>query len=301
MSHDVIIVGGSFAGLAAALQLARARRRVLVIDAGQRRNRFSHAAHGFLGQDGRAPATIIQEARARMAAYPTATVADAVAEHARPTDTGFEVALADGARHRAAQLILATGVVDELPAIPGLSERWGRSVLHCPYCHGHEVAGGRLGVLATGPLSLHQALLIPDWGAVTFFTNGQITLDADQRALLRDRRVAIEEAPVAGIEGDAPALTGVRLRDGRAVALDALFTSSRVRQASPLAEQLGCALDDGPFGPIIRVDARQRTTVAGVYAAGDAARMMQNISFAVADGAFAGISAHQATVPLPHL
>ncbi|HEX7128415.1 MAG TPA: NAD(P)/FAD-dependent oxidoreductase [Thermodesulfobacteriota bacterium] len=300
MSHDAIVVGGSFAGLSAAMHLARARRRVLVIDAGRPRNRFARASHGFLGQDGRAPAAIIEDARAQVLAYPTARLVRGEATHATPTGDGFEVALASGERVTASRLILATGVEDELPDVPGLKERWGASVLHCPYCHGYEVAGGRLGVLATGAMALHQAMLVPDWGEVTLFTNGAIELDDGRRAALRARGVRIEAEPVEALVGDTPALAGVRLRGGRFVPLDALFTASRTRMASPLAEQLGCAFEEGPFGPVIRTDEFKETSVPGVYAAGDAARARHNATYASADGVTAGIFAHQSLiVPRP--
>ena len=190
--------------------------------------------------------------------------------------------------------MLATGVVDELPDVPGLRERWGASVLHCPYCHGYEVADRRLGVLAVGEMSLHQALLLPDWSAdVTLFTNGAFSPDADQQATLARRGVRTETRGVDALVGDAPELAGVRLQDGEMVELDALFIATRTHMASPLAEQLGCAFDDGPFGPVVRADAKRETTVPGVYAAGDAARVPHNATWASADGVTAGISAHQ--------
>jgi len=300
-TYDVIVVGGSWAGLSAAMQLVRARRRVLVVDAGSPRNRFARSSHGFLGQDGRTPAAILDTARAQVLAYPTAELRRDEATRAAGGDGAFEVVLASGAAARARRLVLATGIVDELPDLPGLRERWGTSVLHCPYCHGYEVADGRLGVLAVGESSVHQALLLPDWSAdVTLFTNGAFEPTAAQREALATRGVRIEPRLLAGLVGDAPTLTGLRLRGagggpdgGEVVALDALFTASRTRMASPLAEQLGCAFDDGPFGPVIRTDARKETTVPGVYAAGDAARAPHNATWASADGVTAGISAHQ--------
>ena len=300
-TYDAIVVGGSFAGLSAAMQLARARRRVLVVDAGRPRNRFSRASHGFLGQDGRSPAAILETARTQVLAYPTAGFRADEATHAEQRGGTFAVALASGVTARARRLVLATGIVDELPDLPGLRERWGTTVLHCPYCHGYEVADGRLGVLAVGEPSVHQALLLPDWSAdVTLFTNGTFEPTAAHRDALATRGVRIEPRPLAGLVGDGPALAGLRLRgadggpDGdEVVALDALFTASRTRMASPLAEQLGCAFDDGPFGPVIRTDARKETTVPGVYAAGDAARAPHNATWASADGVTAGVSAHQ--------
>jgi thioredoxin reductase len=235
-------------------------------------------------------------------AYPTAALRrDEATRAVRRGDGAFEVALASAGSVHARRLVLATGVVDELPDLPGLRERWGVSVLHCPYCHGYEVADRRLGVLGVGETSVHQALLLPDWSAdVTLFTNGAVAPTAAQRDALAARGVRLEPRPVVALVGEAPALAGVRLRagdgapDGDAVVpLDALFTHSRTTIASPLAEQLGCAFDDGPFGPVVRTDAKRETTVRGVYAAGDAARVPHNATWASADGVTAGISAHQ--------
>ena len=292
--YDAVVVGGSFAGLGAALQLARARRRVLVVDAGRPRNRFARTSHGFLGQDGQPPGLILDTARKQVLAYPTVEFRSGEVAAARVRDEGFELTLASGETLTGRRLILATGVVDELPELPGLKERWGVTVLHCPYCHGYEVAGRRLGVLATSELSIHQALLIPDWSDdVTLFTNGAVSIDADQQAALASRGVRVEERLVAEVVGDVPDLEGVRLHDGKVVPVDALFTSARTRLASPLAEQLGCEIYDGPIGPVIRTDERKQTTVPGVYAAGDAARFPHTVSWAVADGVTAGIGAHQ--------
>ncbi|MDF1505955.1 NAD(P)/FAD-dependent oxidoreductase [Roseisolibacter sp. H3M3-2] len=302
--YDAVVVGGSWAGLAAAMQLARARRRVLVVDAGRPRNRFAAHAHGFLGQDGRAPAAVIADARAQVLAYPTAEVRADEARHAAAEGGLFAVALASGATARARRLVLATGIVDELPDVPGLRERWGTGVLHCPYCHGYEVGDRRLGVLAVGEGSLHQALLLGDWSAdVTLFTNGTFAPTAAQRDALAARGVRVPERRVAADVGEAPALAGVVVEgaDGRAVvAVDAVFTATRTHLAGPLAGQLGVAVDEGPMGPIIRTDAKRQTTVPGVYAAGDVARAPHNATWAAADGVTAGVYAHQSlALPAP--
>ena len=300
-AYDVVVVGGSWAGLAAATQLGRARRRVLVVDAGRPRNRFARSSHGFLGQDGRSPAEILETFRGQLLAYPTVRIhAGEVREAVQAGDAGFTVDLSTGESLRARRLILATGVVDELPELPGLAERWGDTVLHCPYCHGYEVADGRLGMLAASEASLHKALLLPDWSAdVTLFTNGAVTPDAGQRAALDRRGVRLETRGVEGVEGDAPSLSGVRLRDGELVPLDALFVDTRNRMASPLAERLGCAFEEGPMGPIVRTDDRRETTVPGVFCAGDAARAPHTATWAAADGVTAGVSAHQSLALAP--
>ena len=297
--HDAVIIGGSWAGLSAAMQLARARRRVLIVDAGNPRNRFAHHAHGFLGQDGRPPAEIRDAARAQVLAYPTAELRQDQATHAQAEGDGFVVRLASGGTIRARRLVLATGVIDELPDVPGVRERWGVTVLHCPYCHGYEVAGQRLGVLATTPHSVHQALLLPDWSSdVTLFTNGVVAPDETERAKLAARGVRIDARAVESLVSDGKsrdslAITGVRVAGGEVVPIEALFVGPRTRIASPLAEQLGCALDEGPSGLFVRTTPRKETTVPGVFAAGDAALATHNASFASADGVMAGVAAHQ--------
>lgn len=292
MKHDVAIVGGSFAGLSAALQLARARRGVVVFDTGQRRNRFADASHGFLAQDGRPPGDIVADARTQLAAYPTVTWAEArVSGIGGDAEAGFEVH-AGGRSWQVRRIVLATGVVDELPAIPGLQERWGRSVFHCPYCHGYELQRGRIGVIATDPASLHQAALLPEWGAVTFLLNGAVTLGEDEARDLAARGVAIEATRVAAIAEEAC----VVLEDGRRLRFAGLFTASRTRPASPLAEQLGCETEEGPLGFFVRTGAMKETSVPGVFACGDLARAAGNVALAVGDGALAGIGAHRSLV-----
>ena len=292
MTVDVIIVGGSYAGISAGLQLGRARRSVLVVDAGQRRNRFAASSHGFLGQDGRDPAEIARVARGELLAYPTVTWRDDPAVAARPVGDGFAIALASGVEVEARRVVLASGVVDELPEVPGLAERWGTHVFHCPYCHGYELGRGRIGVIATTALSIHHALLISEWGETTLFTRGGFEPDAEQARALAARGVAVEAAPVAAIEGDAE----VRLVDGRRLGFAGLFVTSRTRVANPLVGQLGCALEDSPIGAFVQTDAMRETTVRGVFACGDLAVAAGSVAIAVGDGVRAGISAHQSLV-----
>ncbi|MBB3387672.1 thioredoxin reductase [Rhizobium sp. BK275] len=296
MSFEVIVIGGNFAGLSAAMQLARARRRVLLIDAGAPRNRFSHASHGFLGQDGQTPAAIMREGKRQLSLYPTITIRDGEVVQARADGDEFVIGIKGGGEERAARIVLATGISDSLPEIPGLRDRWGRSVLHCPYCHGYEVSGGALGVLATLPLSAHAAMLLPDWGETTYFTQALFEPDEEQLARMTARGVRIERSPIVELLGDNPKLEAVRLTDGRVVPLDAVFVAAKTAMASPIAEQLGCAFDDGPLGPVIRTGDNKETTVRGVFAAGDAASAMHNATLASASGVLAGVHCHQSLV-----
>jgi len=292
MQHDVIIIGGSYAGMAAALQLLRARRKVLVIDAGLRRNRFASHSHGFLGQDGVDPGEIAATARRQLEAYPTLTWIDGTAEAASGTKDDFAVTVAGGERHAARRLLFATGVADGLPEIEGLQERWGKSVFHCPYCHGYELDRGQIGVIASGPMSIHQAQMIPEWGEVTFLTNEAFTLDPEARADLKARKVTIEETPIARIEAHAD----IALTDGRKLSFAGLFTAPHATPATPIAEGLGCEHFETPMGVQIRTQDSKETSLPGAFACGDVARMPHSVSLAVADGAWAGANIHRTLI-----
>ncbi len=296
MRYDAIVIGGSFAGLSAATYIARARRSVCIIDAGAPRNRFATHSHGFLAQDGSNPAAMLATAREQVAAYQTTTFIEGKAIGASGESGAFSVSLENGEVVEAARLVLAYGISDELPDLPGLKERWGKSVIHCPYCHGFEFSDQRLGVLSMSPMSVHQAMLIAEWGPTTLFLNGEAPVDESALADLRKRGVAIEAAPIKALHGEGAALSAIEFADGRTTAVDALYLAVRNRQNSDIAQQLGCEMEDMPFGSIIRTDAQKNTTVSGVYAAGDIARGMQSATFASADGVMAGVAAHQSMV-----
>lgn len=292
---EAIVVGGSFAGLSAAMQLARARRRVLVIDGGKPRNRYAEHAHGFLAQDGRAPHEIMRDASDQLRRYPKVEFFHGQAVAARRADDGesFALDLEDGRTVHGRSVVLATGLRDELPPVAGLQERWGKTVLHCPYCHGYEVGGRPLGVLANHPMSTHQAVILPDWGPTTYFTQGKFEPDEATLAHLKERGVAIERSPIVELLGHAPQLEAVRVADGRVLKLAAIFTAPTLRMASPMAHELGCAFEEGPLGPYIKVDDVKQTSVPGVFAAGDAASPMHNATLASAAGVMAGFGAHR--------
>ena len=296
MRHDAIIIGGSFAGLSAALYIARARRHVCIVDTGSPRNRFAAHSHGFFAQDGSAPGTMLATARSQVAAYPTVSFIEEEATSAAKEADGFSVKLATGDVLEGARLVLAFGISDELPAIPGLAERWGKSVLHCPYCHGFEVSGQRLGVLNVSPMSIHQAMLIAEWGPTTLYLDGASEPDEASLARLEQHGVAIEPAPVRALHGEGAQLSALELGDGRMSGVDALYLGPRTRLNSGIADQLGCELEDGQFGSVIRTDPQRMTTVPGVYAAGDIARSAHNVTWASADGVTAGVAVHRSLV-----
>jgi thioredoxin reductase len=296
MRHDAIIIGGSFAGLSAATYIARARRSVCVVDTGLPRNRFAEHSHGFFAQDGASPHTMLATARSQLAQYPTVTFIDAMATTATKDGDGFSVTLATGGVLDGVRLVLAFGISDELPPIPGLADRWGQSVLHCPYCHGYELSGQRLGVLYITPKSIMQSMLISEWGPTTLFLDGTAEPEPSALAELAKRGVAIEHAPVKALHGVGPRLSSIELVDGRTAEIDALYIGPHTRLNSPIAQQLGCELEDTPLGPIVRVDAERMTTVPGVYAAGDITRGAHTVTWAAADGVTAGLAVHRSLV-----
>lgn len=290
---DVAIIGGSFAGLAAALQLGRASRSVVVIDDGQPRNRTSPAAHGVPGWDGMPPAEILNRFRADLSAYPTVRLLNGCVSDLRGSLDDFTLIAGGSEPIRARRIILAHGVRDILPDIPGLWGSWGRTVLHCPYCHGYEVKGLPLAVLATGPMASHQAhLLHADWSDdVTLLVNGVEGIDADA---LGGAGLKVEHRKPVFITGEEGAQ--VQFGDGKVARFAALFTAPSVDLTGSPAATLGVGLADGPMGTFVRVGPMQQTDAPGVFAAGDLAAPMWNVNFAVGDGARAGTGCHQSLV-----
>ena len=287
---DAVIIGGSFAGLSAALQLARASRSVLIVDDGRPRNRMSPAAHGVPGWDGVPPAEILARFRKDLAAYPTVRFMDDRAAEVSGQLDGFSVTTDRNGSAEARRIILTHGVSDRLPDLPGLAEAWGRTVLHCPYCHGYEVKGQPLAVLATGPMAAHQAhMLRADWSAdVTVLVNGIADLDANGLAAAGIRCEG--RTPIRLLGGD-----GIRVSfaEGPDAVFAAVFTASRIDISNTPADRLGVGMAEGPMGRFVRTGPMQQTDVPGVFAAGDLATPMWNVNFAVGDGARAGTGCHQ--------
>jgi thioredoxin reductase len=288
-AYDVVVIGGGAAGLNGALMLARSRRTVLVVDAGQPRNRPAQAVHGLLGHDGISPAELLERGRNEVRSYGGEVTAGEVTAAGPDADGGFAVALADGRRVRARRLLVASGLVDELPDVPGLRERWGRDVVHCPYCHGWEVRDLAIGVLATGPMSVHQALLFRQLSDdVVYFAN-ETAIDEAQAAQLAARGIGVVDGRVSALAIDDDRLAGVRLADGRVVPRQVVAVGARMVARAGFLRGLGLRASAHPsgMGEHIPADAAGRTEVAGVWAAGNVADLSAQVGAAAAAGALA--------------
>ncbi|MDG6107725.1 NAD(P)/FAD-dependent oxidoreductase [Dactylosporangium aurantiacum] len=283
---DVIIIGGGAAGLSAALVLARARRRVAVVDAGAPRNAPAAHMHGFLGSDGRPPGELLAAGRREVEGYGGELIAGTVTGLSGDVPS-FDVRLADGRRLRARRVLVTTGLRDEIPDVAGARERWGRDLLHCPYCHGYEVRDRRLGVLGGSPEAVTHAHLIRQWSAhLTFFTGGA-ALDQLERARFRARGIAVVEQPVTQLVVEEDRLTGVRLASGDLVPLDAVFVRPRFVANDTLLTAAGCAVTADGW---VAVDAGGRTSVAGLWAAGNAVNPRATVITAAGEGSAAAIA-----------
>ncbi len=269
-AYEVVVVGGGPAGLSATLVLGRQRRRVLLVDAGQPRNAPAAEMHMYLGRDGASPARLLADGRAEVAAYPTVEVGQGRVTLASGHAGGFKLEVEDGPSIEAGRLLLATGVVDVPLDIPGLADRWGTCVFHCPFCHGYETSGKVLAVIGNGFESMLAAYVADRFSTdVVLCTHGPAAMPDAVAEVLATRGVNVVETPVAAIEGGLDDVT-VRFTDGTHLARQAVYHRAPVRPSSELAAQLGCGLlADG----CVEVDEFGRTTAAGVYAAGDGAHL----------------------------
>ncbi|GEK80485.1 NAD(P)/FAD-dependent oxidoreductase [Agrococcus baldri] len=295
---DAIVVGGSAAGLSAALMLGRSRRRVLVIDAGAPRNRFAQHMHGVLGNEGTPPAELVRRGRAEVAAYGV-ELRDGAVERVTTTDAGLAVALAGGATERSRALIVATGITDALPDIPGLAEHWGTGVLHCPYCHGWEVRDRRIGVLAASPMAAHQARLVRQLSdRVVLFSAALGALEPAEEQRLRSRDIEIVAAPVLEVVGDGGTIRGVRTADGRVTEVDAIFTAGAPRPHDAFLAGLDLPRTEQPFGlgSFLTVDQTGRTGHERIWAIGNVVSPMANVPMVMAAGAMTGSAVNGALV-----
>jgi thioredoxin reductase len=305
---DCIIVGGGSAGLSAGLVLGRARRRTLLVDAGKQSNLDARGIGGLLGHDGRPPAELYAMGRRELAAYPSVEIRDAEVLGGKRIGGAFELELHDGRHELTRRVLLATGMEYRLPDLPGLAALWGRSVFHCPFCHGWEVRDRPLAVLARGARGVHSTLLLRAWSDdVVLLTDGPSELEADDRDRLDAAGVAIEERAVVELVGRDGELSAVVFADGARLARRGLLVAAALHQRSALAEQLGAAAA-GP-GPVacnsVAVDPLCRTTAPGVFAGGDVSTQMPQVAAAIAAGSLAATAVVQSLLaddfglPLP--
>lgn len=293
MNH-VIIIGGSFAGLAAALQLGRARRKVIVLDTGLQRNRFAGRSHGVLGHDDKPPSDILAAARQQLARYPAIRMVNARADSISGAIDKFSVLTAEGETLSARRLILSYGVVDQMPDVPGFAENWGTSIIPCPYCDGFEVADQHWGLVWSGPQSMNQVRLFHDWtDRLTVFSNGH-DIPPDIRADLAARQVPLIDGRITEITRRGSHGASIKIDTGPEVAVDVLFAHPRTRPSASLHDALGLATVNTSTGIALKTDERRETSMPGIYAAGDLANPgIPSVTTATWQGAMAGIFAQQ--------
>jgi thioredoxin reductase len=285
-SFDVIIVGGSYAGLSAAMALGRSLRNVLIIDSGMPCNRQTPHSHNFITHDGDTPKQISESARQQVLLYKTVRFHNGLATRATRTDAGFMVETETGEYFAAKKLVFATGITDTMPAINGFAECWGISVLHCPYCHGFEVRHQPLGILANGEIAFEFTKLIHHWSNnLVLFTHGKSALTPEQTKKLAERNITVIEKEITGIAHNNGYIAAIQFSDGSTHAVSALFARVAFHQHCTIPVALGCTLTEQGF---IQVDDLQRTTVSGIYAAGDNTTMFRSVAGAVAAGNKAG-------------
>jgi thioredoxin reductase len=303
---DCIVVGAGAAGLSAALVLGRARQRTLVVDSGRQSNGVAEGIGGLLGQDGRPPAAFYAAGREELNAYPTVELRSGEVVGGERRDGGFVLELADGSHEAARRVLLAIGMEYRFPDLPGIAERWGRSVFHCPFCHGWEVRDRPLGVLDRGPRGVQRALLLSVWSDdVTLLADGPAELADEEAARLDTAGVVIDERRVTELRGPGSTLTAVVFSDGGERACGGLLVPVTLHQRSTLAEQLGAvAADPGPVVvDALEVDEMFHTSVSGLSAAGDASgEKMPSVANAVAAGSSAAaVIVHDLALEAPAL
>lgn len=284
---DVIIIGGSYAGLAAAMALGRALRNVLVIDSGAPCNSSTPHSHNFLTQDGKTPHEITAIARGQLTTYDNIDFYDDWAESAVRTAKGFEITVTDGSQFTAKKIVFATGIKDLLPQIKGFAECWGKSVLHCPYCHGYEARFESTGILGNGDYGFEFSALISNWtNDLTLFTDGKSSLTASQADKLRAHGISIVEKEIANLDHVNGKLQRINFKDGTTSFVKALYTRVPFQQHCRIPESLGAQLTDDGY---IKIDSSHKTTVEGVFACGDNTTRLRTVANAVSMGTATGM------------
>ncbi len=285
--YDVVVIGGGAAGLSAALVLTRARRSVAVVDAGEPRNAPAAKMQGYLSRDGMAPSDLLAIGRSEVAAYGGQLAGGSVTSVRRRGSSGFEIRLGESLLLGARRVLLTTGLLDELPDVPGVRERWGRDLLHCPYCHGFEVRDQRLGVLGGTPEAVQHALIVRQWSHDVVYFNHTGTLTPTEREQLLARSIGVVEGPVARMVVEHDRLHGVELASGHIVIRDAVFVRPLLVPHSSLLVELGCAVREDGW---VVADPTGRTSVPGVWVAGNAANPRAQVITAAGEGSAAAIA-----------
>ena len=284
---DVIIIGGSYSGLAAAMALGRALRKVLIIDSEKPCNRQTPYSHNFLTQDGKTPKEIATLAKQQVTMYDSVEFFNSLATKVSKTENGFEVQTSSGDIFKSKKLIFATGIKDEMPSIKGFSECWGISVLHCPYCHGYEVRNETTGIFGNGEYGFEFSKIISNWTKdLTLFTNGKSILTVEQSAILERHQIKIMEKEIAELEHINGQLQNIIFKDGSKKSVKAIYTRLPFEQHCPIPEQLGCELTEDGY---IKIDDAHKTTINGIFASGDNVTRMRTVANAVSMGTTTGM------------
>lgn len=290
-NFEVIIVGGSYSGLSAAMSLGRSLRQVLVIDSGLPCNRQTPHSHNFITHDGEKPAVISAKAKIQVDFYDTVQFYNGLAINATKTENSFEIKTQDGQTFTSRKVLFATGVKDLLPEIKGLSECWGISVLHCPYCHGYEVKKEKTAIIGNGEMGFEYAKLISNWTKnLRLLTNGKSTLTFEQTQLLEKHKILIIEEEIDSVEHENGNIQNVIFKNQSKIDVKAIYYKPPFEQHCPLPEILGCELTEQS---LIKVDMMQKTNIPGIYASGDCTTQMRSVAIAVSSGSFAGASVNK--------
>ncbi|OQP58313.1 pyridine nucleotide-disulfide oxidoreductase [Niastella vici] len=285
-NYDVIIIGGSYAGLSGAMALGRSLRKVLIIDGGEPCNRQTPHSHNFITHDGNTPKAIAMQAKEQVLKYDTVTFLQGIAVSASKNEKGFDIKTAAGDTFTARKLLFATGIKDKMPPIEGFAACWGITAIHCPYCHGYEVRHEKTGIISNGDIGYEFCKLINNWTKdLTLFTNGKSTLTPEQTEKLRQHNIPVIETEITAFEHTNGYLNQVLFKDGSTMSLKAVYSKLPFEQHCDIPVKLGCALNEQGY---ITVDNMYKTTVPGVFAAGDNTVQMRSVSLAIGSGGFAG-------------
>lgn len=286
-SYEVIIIGGSYAGLSAAMTLGRSLRNVLIIDANSPCNRAANHAHNLIGFDGDSPEAISENAKQQVLKYHTVTYINAVAVAMSGRENEFEVVTNTGLNFGAKKVLLTTGVTDIIPDIPGLNECWGKTAVHCPYCHGYEIADFKIGILMHGEVAFEMAKSIRQWSKdLLIFSNGNEDFSAEHLKYFEQKNIPVYRQIISEVKHDNGNITAVTLDDGKTINIEALFVRPGITQQMDIPLQMGCEFDEHGF---ITIDENKKTNIPGMFAAGDNTTATRTLSTAIAAGTIAGI------------